>query len=57
MLDGPPVDPRDRGSHHVTELVNVTIDGTTVQVPKGELLIKAAQEHGRTSHGSVGTSG
>ncbi len=28
------------------ELVSLTVDGTTVQVPKGELLIKAAQEHG-----------
>ena len=28
------------------ELVSITVDGTTVQVPKGELLIKAAQEHG-----------
>ncbi|MBK5289384.1 MAG: NADH-quinone oxidoreductase subunit NuoG, partial [Acidimicrobiia bacterium] len=25
---------------------SLTVDGTTVQVPKGELLIKAAQEHG-----------
>ncbi len=30
----------------MTELVSITIDGTTVQVPKGEVLIKAAQEHG-----------
>ena len=28
------------------DLVSITIDGTTVQVPKGELLIKAAQDHG-----------
>ncbi len=28
------------------DLVSITIDGKTVQVPKGELLIKAAQEHG-----------
>ncbi|MEO6469131.1 MAG: NADH-quinone oxidoreductase subunit NuoG [Acidimicrobiia bacterium] len=28
------------------ELVSITVDGKTVQVPKGELLIKAAQEHG-----------
>jgi NADH-quinone oxidoreductase subunit G len=27
-------------------MVKVTIDGKTVEVPKGELLIKAAQEHG-----------
>ncbi len=30
----------------MTEMVKVTIDGKTVEVPKGELLIKAAQEHG-----------
>ncbi len=30
----------------MSEMVKVTIDGTTVEVPKGELLIKAAQEHG-----------
>ncbi|MEP6623173.1 MAG: NADH-quinone oxidoreductase subunit NuoG [Acidimicrobiia bacterium] len=30
----------------VQEMVKVTIDGKTVEVPKGELLIKAAQEHG-----------
>ena len=28
------------------DLVSITVDGKTVQVPKGELLIKAAQEHG-----------
>ena len=28
------------------DLVSITIDGKTVQVPKGELLIKAAQDHG-----------
>ena len=28
------------------QTVSVTIDGRTVQVPKGELLIKSAQEHG-----------
>ncbi len=30
----------------VTELVSITVDGKTVQVAKGEVLIKAAQEHG-----------
>jgi NADH-quinone oxidoreductase, chain G len=28
------------------EMVSITVDGNTVQVPKGEVLIKAAQEHG-----------
>ncbi len=28
------------------ETVSITIDGKTVEVPKGEMLIKAAQEHG-----------
>lgn len=30
----------------MTELVSITIDGKSVEVPKGELLIRAAQEHG-----------
>jgi NADH-quinone oxidoreductase subunit G len=30
----------------MTEKVTITVDGRTVEVPKGELLIKAAQEHG-----------
>ena len=29
-----------------TEMVTITVDGRAVEVPKGELLIKAAQEHG-----------
>ena len=29
-----------------TEKVTITVDGRVVEVPKGELLIKAAQEHG-----------
>ncbi len=28
------------------DLVTITVDGNSVQVPRGELLIKAAQEHG-----------
>src|SRR5689334_24352780 len=30
----------------MTEKVTITVDGRAVEVPKGELLIKAAQEHG-----------
>ncbi|HEY7565477.1 MAG TPA: NADH-quinone oxidoreductase subunit NuoG [Acidimicrobiia bacterium] len=30
----------------MTELVKVTIDGVPVEAPKGEMLIKAAQDHG-----------
>ncbi len=29
-----------------TDMVTITIDGTEMQVPKGKLLIKAAEEHG-----------
>ncbi len=58
MHQRPAHDSRDRRGWNVTttearpegakaqELVTITVDGTTVQVPKGELLIKAAQEHG-----------
>ena len=28
------------------ELVKITVDGKEMQVPKGEMLIKAAQDHG-----------
>ena len=50
MRRGSGVDPRDRGGPCMTEVtveqVSITIDGRTVAVAKGELLIKAAQEHG-----------
>ena len=35
-----------RAGAGATEKVTITVDGTAVEVPKGELLIKAAQEHG-----------
>ena len=34
------------GTSKSEEMVSITIDGKTVEVPKGEMLIKAAQEHG-----------
>ena len=34
------------GDGVMSETVNITVDGKTVEVVKGELLIKAAQEHG-----------
>ena len=40
---GPPV--RDPGRAR-PDVVTVTIDGKEVQAPRGELLIKVAQEHG-----------
>lgn len=52
MRRRPRLHPRERGGGDVTgkseaeESVSITVDGRTVQVPKGELLIKAAQEHG-----------
>ena len=43
MHPRPRVDPGDRV---MSETVSITIDGRRVQVPKGEVVIKAAQEHG-----------
>jgi NADH-quinone oxidoreductase subunit G len=37
---------RIEGVDQMTEKVTITVDGRAVEVPKGELLIKAAQEHG-----------
>src|SRR6478752_5519281 len=43
----PAVDPGgERVSGDTTEKVTITVDGRAVEVPKGEMLIKAAQEHG-----------